>query len=462
MASCETAPSACDLMVEADLIVTLDAEDRIIAEGAVAVSADRILDVGTRDDISARFEPACRLSGIDRILLPGLVNVHNHTPLMITRGMIEDLAFAPAYTPSIPQGHALSFEETLALARLGAYELLRTGSTTVVDYYRYPRALAQAAEELGLRAVICGRIHDADPAALAEGRWEHRPEIGDSTLRETWDLIEAFDGRGCGRIRCEFAPHAPDTCSAALLRRIGVEAARHDSRVHTHLAQSRAEVEYVRGRDGTGPVQVLADAGLLDQRLIAAHCIFLEPEDITQIGRAECTVAHSPIGNARAGDAAPILDLEAAGARVALCTDTMSADMFEAMRMAISVARMREGGFEPKARKVLRWATVHGARALGRDEDIGSIEAGKKADLVMLDRHYPNLNPVIDGYGILVHSAQGLNVDTVVIDGQVRLRDGRSQGFDGEAVVHDAQAVAERLWRRYGHQPVTSRADLSP
>ena len=461
MADCGAAPSPCDLVIEADLVVTLDADDRIIAGGAVAVSAGRILDVGTRDDVAARYEPATRLSGTDRILLPGLVNVHNHTPLMITRGMVEDLGFAPAYTPSIPQGHALSFEETLALARLGAYELLRAGSTTVVDYYRFPRALAQAAEEIGLRAVIGGRIHDADPAALAEGRWEHRPAIGDATLQEAWDLIEAFDGRAGGRIRCEFAPHAPDTCSAALLRRVAIEAARHDSRVHTHLAQSGAEVEYVRSRDGAGPVQVLDDAGLLNRRLVAAHCIYLDPEDISRIGEAACTVAHAPIGNARAGDAAPVLDLEAAGARIALCTDTMSADMFEAMRMAISVARMRGGGFEPKAREVLGWATAQGARALGLGADVGSIEAGRKADLVMLDRRHPNLNPVVDGYGMLVHSAQGLNVDTVVIDGQVRLGDGRAEGFDGDAVVRDAQAVAERLWRRHGYRPVTSLAEPS-
>ena len=178
--------------------------------------------------------------------------------------------------------------------------------------------------------------------------------------------------------------------------------------------------------------------------------------------RAGLTVAHAPIGNLRAGDVAPVLDLEAAGARIALCTDTMSGDLFEAMRTAIAAARIRAGGDgfhretpDLDARKALQWATRSGAAALGLADEIGSIEAGKKADLVLLDAwRSPSLAPVVDGYGIVVHSGSGQNVDTVVVDGRVLLRAGRPVGFDGDGIIADAQAVADRQWRRHGTRPV--------
>ena len=454
-------PRPCDLLIRDALVVTMDAERRILAHGAVATEASRIVMVGDSETLAARLAPRETIRADGAFVLPGLVNLHNHTPLMITRGMVEDRGFAPAYTAGIPQGHALGFQAAAALARLGAYELLRAGSTTVVDFYRHPKALAESLVELGLHGVVGGRIHDLDMAALARGERRQDPRIGEATLAETVELIEAYGGHPSGRLRCDFAPHAPDTCSAGLLRQVAEAASRHGGNLHSHLAQSRDEVALVRERDGLSPAELFEACGLLDARLIAAHCIHLDKADIARLGAAGMTVAHAPIGNARAGDAAPILALEAAGARIALCTDTMSADMFEAMRTAIATARLRAGGMtaaaDIDAAKVLGWATRSGATALGLADEIGSIEPGKKADLILLDRRAPNLAPVIDGLGVLVHGASGLNVDSVVIDGVVRLRRGRPVGFDGDAIVAEAQAVADSLWRGHGVVPVTAR-----
>ena len=456
-----SAPAECDLVVDHALILALDEAGTTVADGAVAVAGDRIAALGPRAEIARGFRGRETIDARGGILLPGLVNVHNHTPLMITRGMVEDLGHAPAYTPGIPQGPALGFEEVLALARLGAYELLRAGSTTVVDYYLHPKALARALDELGLRGVVGGRILDADMAEVARGgERRHDPAIGRATLDEAMDLASAYAGHPSGRIRCDLAPHAPDTCSAALLREVRDLAEHAEGCIHTHLAQSRDEVEWVRARDGLSPVELLDECGLLDAGLVAAHCIFLDPPDVARAGASGLTVAHAPIGNLRAGNVAPVLALEAAGARIALCTDTMSGDLFEAMRSAIAAARTRGGGggsIEDSgldARKALGWATRAGAAALGLDEKIGSIEAGKKADLVLLDSAAPSLAPVVDGYGIVVHSGSGHDVDTVVVDGRVRLRAGRPVGFDGDRIVADAQAVADRQWRRHGTRPV--------
>ena len=456
-------PVACDLVVAHALILALDDAGTILGDGAVAVAGDRIAALGPSAEIARGFRGRQTIDARGGILLPGLVNVHNHTPLMITRGMVEDLGHAPAYTPGIPQGPALGFEEVLALSRLGAFELLRAGSTTVVDYYLHPKALAEAMVEIGLRGVVGGRILDADMSAVARGgERRHDPAIGHATLAEATDLAATYADHPSGRIRCDLAPHAPDTCSPALLREIRDLAEDAEGCIHTHLGQSRDEVEWVRARDGLSPVELLDECGLLDERLVAAHCIFLDPPGIARAGASGLTVAHAPIGNLRAGNVAPVLALEAAGARIALCTDTMSGDLFEAMRTAIAAARIRVGGdgsiesSDLDARKALHWATRSGAAALGLADEIGSIEAGKKADLVLLDAAAPSLAPVVDGYGIVVHSASGQNVDTVVVDGRVLLRAGRPVGFDGDRIVADAQAVADRQWRRHGTRPVAA------
>jgi 5-methylthioadenosine/S-adenosylhomocysteine deaminase len=300
--------------------------------------------------------------------------------------------------------------------------------------------------------VVGGRIHDVDPAALAEGRHEWHTSIGRETLDENARLIETWHLHDGGRIRCDWAPHAPDTCSRDLLVEVASLAHRHGGNIHTHLAQSRGEVDIVRTRDGMSPAELLDQCGLLGPSTIAAHCIHLSEADIKRCGSTRIQVAHSPIGNARAGDIAPIMALAEAGARITLCTDTMSADMVEAMRWAISMQRVRGQSFVLDAATVLEWATLHGARALGMADQIGRIEAGFKADLVLFDRDSPTVAPMIDGAGIIVHSASGKDVHTVIIDGRTVLESGRLTLQDGEQIIREAQACAARLWQRAGRQ----------
>jgi 5-methylthioadenosine/S-adenosylhomocysteine deaminase len=447
-------PQPCDLLVGGDLVLTLDEQGHVLRDGALAVRDGRIVDIGPAAVLEARWSATTRLDGKGRLVMPGLVNVHNHTPLMITRGMIEDIGFAPMYTPGIPQGHWLDADDAYALSSLGMYELLRAGCTTVVDYYRYPSSCARAAAELGVRAVIAGRVHDADPAALAVGRYEHRTEIGQASLRENAELIERWNGHDGGRIRCDWAPHAPDTCSDDLLREVGRLAEAHGGNLHTHLAQLPIEVEAVQARSGMTPARLLDKLGLLNERLIAAHCIHMERADIELCGKAGITVAHAPIGNAKGGRIAPIVELRDAGARIALCTDTFSGDLIEAMRWSIAMQRIDRQGNVLGARTVLDWGTREGAAALGMGKEIGSLEIGKHADIVMLDNRSPSLAPLIDGYGVLVHSASGRDVDTVIVGGRIVLAGGQPVNVDGAEIVTRAQSVADRLWQRAGRAPI--------
>jgi len=450
----ETGPQPCDLLVGGDLVLTLDEQGRILRNGALAVSGGRIVDIGPAAALEARWSATTHVDGKGRLVIPGLVNVHNHTPLMITRGMIEDIGFAPMYTPGIPQGHWLDADDAYALSSLGMFELLRAGCTTVVDYYRYPSSCARAAAELGVRAVIAGRVHDADPAALAVGRYEHRTEIGEASLRENAELIERWNGHDGDRIRCDWAPHAPDTCSDDLLREVGRLAEAHGGNLHTHLAQLPIEVEAVQARSGLTPARLLDKLGLLNERLIAAHCIHMDRADIELCGKAGITVAHAPIGNAKGGRIAPIVELRDAGARIALCTDTFSGDLIEAMRWSIAMQRIDRQGNVLDARTVLDWGTREGAAALGMGSEIGSLEIGKRADIVLLDNRSPSLAPLIDGYGVLVHSASGRDVDTVIVEGRIVLAGGQPMRVDGAEIVTRAQAVADRLWQRAGRAPI--------
>jgi 5-methylthioadenosine/S-adenosylhomocysteine deaminase len=175
------APEACDLLVDGGLVLTLDAADRILADGAVAITADRIVAVEAAATARARFAPRVRIDARRRIVMPELVNTHNHTPLVITRGMVEDMSYAPMYTPRVPRGYRIGAEEAYVLSRLGVWDLLRTGSTTVVDYYRHGDSCARAMAESGLRAFVGGRIHDIDLAAVAQGEYRYDPAIGEAT-----------------------------------------------------------------------------------------------------------------------------------------------------------------------------------------------------------------------------------------------------------------------------------------
>lgn len=381
------------------------------------------------------------------LCLPGFVNSHNHSPLMIVRGMVEDRGFAPAYIPGVPQGHWLSEEETHALARLGVLEMLMAGATTIVDYYRCPEALARAADEMGLRAMVGGRVMDMDTAALAEGRFERAPALGDETLRGALDLVAKWDGHD--RIGTILAPHAPDSCSRDMFTEFRALAERTGKQVHTHLSQSQMEVDQILAREGMTPTEFLDDVGLLSPDLIAAHCIFMSDSDIARFGAAGGVVTHAPIGNASFGAAAPIKALRDAGAAITLCTDTKSADMFEAMRMAIATARWRAGmSFDLDAAEVFGWATAGGADALKGHAATGRLTVGDPADLILLDPLAPNLRPVIDGVGVVVHSGSAGNVTDVMVQGEWLVRDRKPTRVDAAEVVAEAQRVAKGLWAR--------------
>lgn len=439
-----------DLLLTDLTIITVDADMRVVEHAALGVTAGRIAWIGTMQALPADAVAARRLSLPGRVLTPGFVNVHTHAILTMVRGVAEDLGFAPAYTPGIPHGHDVTPEEAVALARLGAVEALLFGSTLINDTYVHADLTLPAMAGLGGRIYSCGRIHDADFSLIGDGRWEHHREIGERTLGEALALADRWHGKFEGRAGVQLSAHAPDTCSDALLRDIADVSRQRGLRVNTHLAQSRKEVAQVLHRSGRTPPQLLEEMGLLNDQLLAAHCLFMDDADIARCGRAGIHVAHIPKGNATGGTMAPTSALRRAGASLTLGTDNMHADMTEVLRWALAIGRLQENGVDDfwQPHDVLRMATIGGARAMGLDAEIGSLEIGKRADLVAFDFRRPHLVPCINPMGNLVHVAQGRDVEHVWVDGVQVVEAGRPTQADLDKILRDAQQTSSALWQR--------------
>lgn len=439
-----------DLLLSGATVLTADPSRPLIQNARIGVRRDRIAMLDSNVTTAGQVTVARTLDCTGRVVIPGLINIHTHAALTYVRGVAEDLGFAPAYTPGLPTATDMLPEDARALARLGALEALLFGSTLINDSYVHAGVTIEGMADLGLRVHASERIHDVDLDAVRHGAWDYRPEIGERTLNAAVALAERWHGRENGRIGVQLTAHAPDTCSPELLRRIRDMRDVYGLVVNTHLAQSRLEVERVRTLRGASSVELLDEAGLLDHHLIAAHCLFLGDTDFARVGRAGVTVAHIPKGNAAGGTLAPTAMLRQAGANLTLGTDNMHADMIEVMRWALAVGRIQAGGVtdEWQPHHVLEMATIQGARALGLDEEIGSLAVGKKADMVVLDFRRPHLTPCVDALGNLVHTAQGRDVETVVVDGQIVVEDGAPTRARESEILEDARQATERMWKR--------------
>lgn len=444
-----SAPPFFDLLVEGCTLIPA-AFSSPISDAAIGITDGRFVFVGATKDLPQGTSAKQRLRGHGHLAIPGLINVHTHTILSMVRGVAEDMGFAPAYTPGVPQGHMVTEDEAVALARLGALEAMLFGSTLINDTYVHTALTLPAMAELGLRVFSCNRIHDVDFSGVSKGRWEYDQAIGEKTLAEAEALVQRFHGLPDARTGVQLAAHAPDTCSTSFLKTIGEASRRMGIPVQTHLAQSKVEVARIRERDGKTPAELLDEVGLLDNRLVAAHCIHLTSDDILRIGRAGVRLAHIPKGNATGGTIAPTRALVDAGAKLTIATDNMHADMVEVMRWALAMGRVQRGSVEDswQPEHMLYAATEEGAAAMGLTGEIGAVLPGYRADMVLLEMRRPHLIPHNDPLGTMMHTAHGRDVAHVIVEGEVVVRDGRPTRVDMEEICRKGAAAADALWRR--------------
>lgn len=430
------------LLIVHGLLVTIDPADRVIVDGAVAIDDERIAAIGPTAELLPRYSGAALVDARGCAVLPGFVNAHCHLAGVLFRGT-EDRT--TSYRPLMAIEAALAAEDVYWLSLVGAFEALRFGTTTVNDMYYAPEAVAAAVAAAGIRGVIAPTILEVDRAAFARGEPELEPAIGRQLLDEAVAFADAaLAGRWPG-VTPRLGPHAPDTCSPELLGRVAAAARERGIGLHTHLAQNRHEVVAVRERTGRTPVELLDELGLLGPDLVAAHLGFVTADEVARLAASGTTWAHCPASNAKRGYAAPVTRLRAAGLRRGLGTDWLGYDMWEAVRWAIGVARLERGGPDGlDARSALREATLGGAAILGLDRELGSLEPGKLADVIVVALERPWLEPpAVDPVAGLAYNGAGRDVTAVIIGGRLLVADGRVRSPLLDEAIGYARRLAE-------------------
>src|SRR6266850_4967624 len=433
-------------------IVTADATGSILYDGAIAVRDGRIAALGPTAEILAKFPDSEPIDGRGRAVFPGFANTHTHLSRVLARGIYEDLS--PPHTPPFTGGLAplplpsLSPDEERVMALLGALEAIRSGTTLVLEESAGLDGYAGALLDTGLRLVLCERAWDRARASIGQpGPFEVDPALAETRLARIADFYAHWNGKGDGRLTAGVAAWAPDMCSPALLDRLRKLQSELGAIATVHLSQIWGEVAAVQEQRGVLPTEYLARAGMLSNRLVAAHCRCMTADEERILGASGAAVAVNPAIAARRGLAARIDELERAGCLITLGTDNMAEDMVEVVRTALFMERVRrQDGRQPTPEDALVWATRNGYRALGIP-DGGWLAPGNRADLILIDLRKPHLTPALRVVSCFVHQGQAADVESVMVDGRWIMRDRRVRTMDEGAIVAEADRIARTAWR---------------
>ncbi len=436
------------LIRNATILTMNDALD--LVEGDVLVRDGRIAAVGNVGDAPVVDRVIDAHSGY---LLPGFVQTHVHLCQTLFRGYADDLALLDWLKTRIwPMEAAHSPGSLAAAARLAALELLQGGTTTVLtmETVHDTDAVFNALEPTGLRAIVGKCMMDADSAVPS--RLLERTE---QSIDESLALAARWSGRADGRLRAALAPRFAVSCSRELLEAVGDLSRSRDLLVHTHASENRDEIALIRQRTGLPNVEYLANVGLTSPRLCLAHCVWVSEAEQARLADDQVKVLHCPGSNVKLGSGlAPIVELRAKGVSVSLGADGGACnnhlDMFQEMRLAATLQAARCGPGALTARDVLTMATREGARALGMLDELGSVEVGKRADLIIVDRHRPHLSPGPDPFSTLVYAARPTDVRTTIVDGHVLVDDFVPVREDPDEVAALARTEAKALAARAG------------
>jgi 5-methylthioadenosine/S-adenosylhomocysteine deaminase len=437
------------VLIRGATIITLDAGNRIL-EGDVLVTGGRIAALNLASSGAAAHARAGTevIEASGKVLIPGFVQTHVHLCQTLFRGAADDLALIEWLKDRIwPLEAAHSHDSVYASARLGIAELIRGGTTCALtmETVRHTEAVFRAVEESGFRAIVGKCMMDRGegvPAGLLEDT--------ETSLAESLKLLSDWHGRAEGRVGYCFAPRFALSCSRNLLERVASLARDHGVIVHTHASENRDETRLVESETGRRNVEYLDDVGLVNDRSILAHCIWLDERELEIIQKRGAHVAHCPSSNLKLGSGiASIPGMIERGISVSLGADGAPCnnrlDMFTEMRTAALIQKVQLGPKTLPALKVLQMATIDGARALGLDKEIGSIEIGKRADLALLDLTSLHTTPRPDLVSTVVYAAEAANVEAVLIDGKIVMRERRLITMDEQVIMAEAQTAAVAL-----------------
>jgi 5-methylthioadenosine/S-adenosylhomocysteine deaminase len=430
------------LIITGGIVVTVDAANRVIPDGAIAINGGEIVAVDTAAKIAETYEAGSRIDAANQIVLPGLINTHGHAPMVLYRGLADDLALMEWLTKYIFPAEAKTVSPDFVRigTRLAALEMIESGTTTFADMYYFESDIAEATKEAGLRAVL-GQSVIKFPVADAK-----TPEEG---LARAEAFIQQW--KNDALIVPAVAPHAPYTLEPDTLKAVRALANKYDVPMLIHLAETRDEVKQIADRFHMSPTKYLESLGVWTGKSLGAHAVWVNDEDMAILGKRRVGLAHNPESNMKlASGVAPVQKWIDHGALAGLGTDGAASnndlDMFEAMRMAAFLHKLSSN--DPRAmpaRLALELATRRGADALGLGAKVGSLEKGKQADVITVSVSGARQTPMFDPVSHLVYVARGDDVRNTVVAGRVLMRDRVVQTLRSIDVLRDARAMAERV-----------------
>lgn len=434
------AGDAVDLLLAGGTVVTVDAGFSVHEPGAVAVKGERIVAVGAAAELLARYTAARTIDTSGRIVMPGLVNSHTHVPMTLLRGVADDVELMEWLTKYIwpAERQHVTPEFVTWGTRLAAWEMIRTGTTTFADMYFYEDQVAEAASQAGLRGFCAATVMDLPVPGLKDA---------DEGLRAAESFLKKWSGHPL--IVPAIGPHAAYTVGPETLLRARALADRYRAPIMIHAAESPSEMQMVREKYGTTTVAHLDRIGFLGPSVTLAHAIWLSDDEIATIAARGAGTAHCPSSNTKlASGVSPVPKLRRAGVRAGLGTDGPSSNndlnLFEEIDLALKLHKITSG--DPavlSARDGVEMATIGGARALHMEREIGSLEPGKRADLIVIAADAAWAQPRYDVYAHLAYALKGSDVVTTIVNGRVLMQDGRMLTLDTAQIsarVRDYQA----------------------
>lgn len=431
-----------DLAVIGGTLVTMDSDYRVIEDGYLAIRGERIVDVGSKAELLRKYSPRRVIDASGKAVLPGLINSHTHVPMVVFRGIADDMLLQEWLEKYIFPAEAKNVSSEMCYwgALAGCYEMIQSGITTYVDMYYFEDACAEATAAAGMRAILGETILDF-------------PAPDNKTPEEAIAYTERFVDKWKGHplITPAIAPHAPYTVSPEVLVKVREFAQRKDVPVLIHLAETDKEVQEILKRYGARPIAHLDKLGLTSNRLIAAHVVVANDDEIALLARRGVGVAHNPQSNMKlASGVAPVAKMLKAGLAVGLGTDGAASNndlnLFEEMDTAAKLHKLHNA--DPtalSARDALTMATIGGARAIHMADEIGSLEKGKRADVILVDLSRMSMQPVYNIYSHLVYAAKASDVHTSIINGQVVMSARRVLRIDEGKLRMKIKALARQI-----------------
>jgi 5-methylthioadenosine/S-adenosylhomocysteine deaminase len=437
-----------DLIISGGTVVTMDPSRAIIKDGGIAVRGDSIVAVGPMKEIEQQYKSPQIIDARGQLVLPGFINGHTHVPMTLFRGLHDDVTLNDWLYKYIFPAEAKNVNEEFVRwgTRLAAAEQIRAGVTTFADMYYFEDAVAEETKAAGMRGIL-GETFIDFPAPDNKSEAE--------MLTYTEKFLKRWQGDSL--IEAAPAPHSIYTCSKKTLQDAAALARKYHAPILIHVAEMKKERDDSEKQYGMSPVAYLNSIGVLGPDIIAAHCIFVDAADQKLLAEKQVGCVHNPSSNMMlASGVSPVPDLRAAGVGVGLGTDGPAGsnndlDLMEEMDLAAKLAKItRMNPLALNAKAVVEMATIDGARAVHMEKEIGSLEAGKKADLVLVSLEEPNAVPMYDIYAQIAYSLKASDVETVVIGGHVIMRDRKLLTIDEPAVMEKAREYGESVKKSLG------------